>query len=92
MKPLEKLFVLEIAYHARLRGQGRGAMEPPGIRASYALQCGYEALLRSTGHVVALDVERLCERFLERADPRDVFAARDSLVAILRIEPRERRV
>jgi hypothetical protein len=92
MKPLEKLFMLEIEYHARLRAQGRGATEAPGIRASYALQCGYEALIRSAGRVVALELEGLCARFVQQADPRDVFAARDSLVAILRIEPFERRV
>lgn len=83
MTPLESLFVLEIHYHARLRAQGRSAADGDGIRASYALQCGYEGLIRAAGNVGPRDVDELRERFLRRADARDVTAARDSLVQIL---------
>ncbi len=87
MSPLERLFLLEIDYHARLRAYGRTAAEADGIRASYALQCGYEDLIRSAGHVAACDVDALCGRLRQQADVRDVLAARQTVTQLLGLSP-----
>jgi hypothetical protein len=62
----------------------RGA---PGLGLSYALQSGYEPLLRGNGTVTAEDLARLADRFTLAGDARDVLDARDSLMQLLGIRP-----
>jgi hypothetical protein len=83
MSPLERLFRLEIDYFR----QDREAGYPPGgngVHTSYALQGGYEDLLRAIPRGTTLDdVIRMGNRFILGADQRDVFRARDSVTRIL---------
>jgi hypothetical protein len=57
------------------------------LRTSYALQCGYEGLIRGVGLVSARDIENLRERLTMAGDARDVLCARDSVMRILGVEP-----
>ena len=79
MQPLEELFRLEVEFHRRLRIDARGAGDRSGVHTSYALQAGYEQLLRSIGPVTSADIERLKHELEAGADRRDVAAAGDSL-------------
>ena len=83
MPPLEKLFRLEIEFHRRLRTQVPGTADTRALHTSYALQSGYEPLMRAVGTVTAQDVERLHARLTLAGDARDVLAARDSLEELL---------
>ena len=83
MPPLEKLFRLEIEFHRRLRTQAPGTRDARALHTSYALQCGYEPLIRSLGTVTGPDIERLHARFAPAGDARDLLAARDSLKQLL---------
>jgi hypothetical protein len=83
VSPLEKLFRLEIDFHRRLRTQAPGAADAASLHTSYALQSGYDQLLRSLGSITAQDVERLHDRLLLAGDARDILKARDSLKALL---------
>lgn len=83
MSPLETLFRLEIEFHRRLRTQAPGNEDSRALHTSYALQAGYEPLIRSIGTVTAQDVDRLRARLALAGDPRDVLAARDSLKDVL---------
>jgi len=74
VSPLEKLFRLEIEFHRRLRADAPGTIDVGSLHASYALQTGYEQLLRATGPVTA-----------QAVDVRDLLAARDSLKQLLGI-------
>jgi hypothetical protein len=85
MQPLEKLFRLEMEFHRRLRTQMLGYAETAGLHTSYALQSGYESLIRAIDSMTALDIERVRERLGGSADARDVVAARDSLEQLLGI-------
>jgi hypothetical protein len=86
MNPLEKLFRLEIEYFR----QDREAGYPPdgdGIHTSYALQEGYEGLLKSIPRATTIDdLVRLSNRFGLKSDPRDVIRARDSITRILGLD------
>jgi hypothetical protein len=53
MMPLEQLFRLEIESHRRLRTQAPGIADPSGLHTSYALQSGYEPLIRAVGSAAA---------------------------------------
>ena len=77
MVALEKLFRLEVQFHRQLRSVVPHDPDTGGLHTSYALQCGYELLLRSIGSVTAADIDSLGDRLLLIADPRDVHAARD---------------
>ena len=79
MPPLEKLFRLEIEFHRRLRTQAPGTPDPGALHTSYALQAGYEQLLRAAGTVTGQDIDQLRNRLTMAADARDLLAARDSL-------------
>jgi hypothetical protein len=57
--PLERLLVLEIEYHRRLRAAAIGTADAAALHTSYALQSGYEPLLRIIGRVTTRDIERL---------------------------------
>lgn len=83
MRPLEQLFRLEIEFHRRLRREAPDAPDPASLHTSYALQAGYEPLLKGMGRVAARDVDQLAERLAAAGDPRDVGAARDALVRLL---------
>jgi hypothetical protein len=83
MPPLERLFALELEYQRILRCDAPGTPEFIAPHTSYALQHGYEPLLRSVGHATAEDLDHLSNRFLASGDARDVLAARDSLKTLL---------
>jgi hypothetical protein len=83
MQSLEQLFALEIEYHRRLRTGAIGTAEATALHTSYALQSGYESLLRSVGSVTTNDLKRLVDRFLAANDVRDMLNARDSLSSLL---------
>jgi hypothetical protein len=87
MAPLEQLFRLEIEFHRRLRTQAPGQGDVRALHTSYALQAGYESLIRTAGSVTVQDVERLHARLGMVGDPRDVLAARDSLIQLLGVAP-----
>ena len=87
MAPLERLLVLEIEYHRRLRSAALGTADAAALHTSYALQSGYEPLLRSTGRVTTLDIERLAERYTLAGNARDVLSARESLARLLGLRP-----
>ena len=53
------------------------------MHTSYALQAGYEPLLKSIGAVAAADVEALAGRLAPAGDARDVLKARDSIIGLL---------
>jgi len=59
------------------------------VHTSYALQAGYEPLLRSIGGVAAADVEALAGKLAPAGDARDVLRARDSIIGLLRGLPSE---
>jgi hypothetical protein len=83
MSPLEQLVALEIEYHRKLRAERLGTADAAALHTSYALQTGYEPLLRRVGRVSIQDIERLAERYTLRGDPKDVLNARDSLSRLL---------
>ena len=87
MSPLEKLFRLELEFHRRLRTQAPGTADAASLHTSYALQSGYDQLLRALGPITAQDVERLRERLALAADTRDVLKARDSVKQLLGLRP-----
>jgi hypothetical protein len=89
MAPLEQLFALEIEYHRKLRCDAPGTHPTAALHTSYALQCGYEQLLKRIGRVTAQDIERMSERHALAGDARDVLAARDSLIRLLGLWPYE---
>jgi hypothetical protein len=87
MSPLERLFRLEIDYHARLRTDAPGTFDDSATHTSFALLHGYEALLRAIPRGTTIDdLVRLSNRFHLGADERDVFRARDSITRILGLD------
>ena len=90
MNALDRLFLLELNFQRKLRTEGLGRTTVDGVRTSYALQCGYESLIQSVGRATtAREIEQLRERLIMAGDPRDVLAARDSLMQLLGIRPLE---
>jgi hypothetical protein len=87
MAPLERLFALEVEFHRKLRWAAPSDAGVAALHTSYALQSGYEQLLRRVGSVTAQDVNRLTERLVLACDARDVLAARDALTTLLRLSP-----
>ena len=88
MNALERLFLLELDFQRKLRTEGLGKTTVDGVRTSYALQCGYESLIQSVGQATtAQDIDKLRERLTMAGDPRDILAARDSLMQLLGIRP-----
>jgi hypothetical protein len=85
VSPLEQLFRLEIDFHRRLRTQAPGTSDAASLHTSYALQFGYDRLIRSLGPVTNRDVETLRERLAMAGDTRDLLAARDSVRRLLGI-------
>ncbi len=89
MPPLERLFLLEVEYHRRLRSEANELPDSGGLHTSYALQAGYEPLLRSVGPVAPADVEALARKLALAGDTRDVLKARDSVTGLLGVRPFE---
>jgi hypothetical protein len=87
MPPLEQLFTLEIEYHRKLRCEAPGTLDATALHTSYALQSGYEPLLKRIGTVTAQDIDRLNRRLSLAGDARDVLAARDALTRMLGLWP-----
>jgi hypothetical protein len=87
MAPLEQLFILEIEFQRRLRCEAHGIRDTTALHTSYALQSGYEPLLRRVGRVTSQDIERLSRRLSLTGDARDVLIARDSLLGFLGLGP-----
>jgi hypothetical protein len=85
MTPLEKLFVLEIEFHRRLRALPPGITDAESLHTSYALATGYEQLLPAIGPVTDGQIEQLRSRFAISGDSRAVLAASDSLKQLLQI-------
>ncbi len=85
MPPLERLFLLEVEFHRRLRTQAPGTADTRALHTSYALQSGYEPLIRAVGAVTGRDIEQIRQRHTLAADARDLLAARDSLKQLLGI-------
>jgi hypothetical protein len=83
MSTLEQLYRLEVGFHEKLRLAASGTADAASLHTSYALQFGYETLLRSFEVVSSRDVEVLRERLILAADPRDVLAASDSLKQLI---------
>ena len=83
MSPLERIFALEVEYHRRLRCEAPGAGDTRSLHTSYALQEGYEPLLRGIARVTLEDLERIANRSSLISDPRDALAARNSLLGLL---------
>jgi hypothetical protein len=89
MSPLEELFALEVEFHRKLRCEAPGTRDAAALHTSYALQSGYERLLRQVGRVAAQDVEQVRRRHAMTGDARDVLAARDALTRLLGLWPYE---
>ena len=83
MPPLERLYLLEVEFHRRLRTQAPGTVDSRALHTSYALQTGYEPLIRASGTATAIDIERIHRRHTLTGDARDLLAARDSLKELL---------
>ncbi len=79
MAPLERLFLLEVEFHRRLRTEAPGTGDCRALHTSYALQSGYEPLIRAAGRVTGRDLVVLSQRHAAAADARDLLAARNSL-------------
>jgi hypothetical protein len=86
MSPLERLFALELEFQRKLRSGAQGNVDVGALHTSYALQSGYEPLLRSVARVSATDLQRLAERLTLPGDTRDVLMARDALARLLGLE------
>ncbi len=87
MTPLERLFTLEIEFHRRLRAVGNA--DASALHTSYALQNGYEALLRRSTGVTVEQLEQLAQDAKLTNDARDVLASRDSLARLFGLTRRE---
>jgi hypothetical protein len=85
MSPLEKLYRLEVEFHRRVRALPPGVVDSARLHTSYALQTGYERLIREAKRATALDVESLRDRFARSGDARDLHDACESLRQLLGI-------
>jgi hypothetical protein len=83
MAPLERLFALEIEFHQRLRSEAPGTHDASALHTSYALQAGYEPLLRRIVGVTIEQIDQEARNLTLTNDPRDVLAARDSIARLL---------
>ncbi len=79
MSILDRLYALEVEFHRQFRSAGMPPADEAGLHTSYALQNGYEALLRSIGLIDPPVLECVKDRMSRCGDPRDVIAAFRSL-------------
>jgi len=75
MSMLDQLYSLEVEFHHQSRSAGMHPADEAGLHTSYALQNGYEGLLRSIGLVDPPILECVKDRMSRCGDPRDVIAA-----------------
>jgi hypothetical protein len=87
MAPLERCFALEVEFHRKLRMVAVSPADTAALHTSYALQSGYEPLLRTMGRVTVHDIERLAQRYLLVDDARDVRDARESVTRLVGLGP-----
>ena len=87
--PWSDSFCLEVEFHRRLRSEANELPDTGGVHTSYALQAGYEPLLKSVGPVAAADIEALAGKLALAGDARDVLKARDSVMGLLGVRPFE---
>ena len=85
MSVLDRLDRREIEFHRLFRTDGVHAVEAAGVHTSYALQNGYEPLLRTIGVVDPAVLATAAERMMGMGDPRDVRAAYHSLGHLVRV-------
>ncbi|QEH31967.1 hypothetical protein OJF2_04340 [Aquisphaera giovannonii] len=85
MPILERLYNLEVEFHRQFRAASVDPAEAWSIHTSYALQNGYEPLIRSVGIVDAAMLNSLKERMVRGHDPRDVHAAYQSLRRLIAV-------
>jgi hypothetical protein len=83
MTVLDNLYSLEIEFHRRFRMEAINAVEAWSIHTSYALQHGYELLLRTVGTVDSAELAKVKDRMIGMSDPRDVQAAFRSLQQLI---------
>ena len=79
MSVIEKLYSLEIEFHRLFRLQGANPAEAWAVHTSYALQNGYEVLLRTAGAVDDQTLILVKDRVAQGRHPHDVAAAYQSL-------------
>jgi hypothetical protein len=79
MSVLERLYSLEIEFYRLFRAEAINSMEAAAVHTSYALQHGYEPLLRTVGTVDSSALTNTRDRMMRMGDPRDVQAAYRSL-------------
>ncbi len=89
MAPLEQHFRLEVEFHRRLRTEAREAIDSGSLHTSYAMQNGYEQLIRGVGAVTTRDIVGLAARQAFAGDTRDVLRARDSVMGLFGVRPVE---
>lgn len=85
MSPLERLFLMKVEFHRKLRLNSPGMQDASAAHTSFALQNGYETLLGAASGATTAQVDAVKERQLAAGDVRDVLAARDSLKRLLGI-------
>ena len=68
MSPLEQLFTLEVEFHRKLRHEALGRADAAALHTSYALQSGYDSMLRRIGRVTVHDTGQLAERYALAGD------------------------
>ena len=83
MASLEQLFALEIEFYRKLRSEAPGTADASALHTSYALQAGYEPLLRRIASATIDQIDQLARNATLINDDRDVLAARDSLIGML---------
>ena len=83
MAPLEHLFALEIEFHRRLRNEAPGTQDASALHVSFALQAGYEPLLRRIVGVTIEQIDQEARNLTLTNDPRDVLDAHDSVARLL---------
>lgn len=88
MDPFERLFLLELEFQRRLRLSAR-TLESSALHTSYALQAGYEPLMRTMADVTLVAIEKHAQRATLAGDPRDVLAAKDSLIDLFGLRYRQ---
>ncbi len=84
MKPLERLFVLEIEFQRRSRESTTKGVD----RLFWELHSDYPALTAEVGEVTVQEVDRFSEHMLMLGNERDVLEARDAIVGTLGLRKR----
>jgi hypothetical protein len=86
MTVLDRLYHLEVEFHRHFRSEAINAIEAWSIHTSYALQQGYEPLLKTVGTVDVNALKQARERMIGKSDPRDLQAAFHSLQRLIVVD------